>query len=253
MAKPPTITQRMETFPPSSPLPRSTAAALGVALLFLAPPAMAGEIYKWRDADGRIHYQDKPPPDGVSSKPLNLPDTPSRQSANVDIQIEPATIQRYEVRGFSLDRLDTSIRENSPVVDEQGKAWGGQCRWNITWKFRHDQTPQRCAIATFSLRLSSVIDLPGWVNRSEAPKDVQTRWDRYERALRRHEDGHRDNGVAATYELARQLRALKPQPDCDSLNREISRIGERIVEEYRKRDRKFDDDTNHGRTQGVSF
>ncbi|MBS4095743.1 MAG: DUF922 domain-containing protein [Sulfuricella sp.] len=242
----------MDIHLPLCPTPLS-AAARCLLLLSVALPVGAGEIYKWRDADGRIHYQDTPPPEGAAAKPVNLPDTPSRKWANVDIQIEPPTIRRYEVRGFTLNQLSEFVAKNSPLLDEQGKAWGGRCRWDITWKFRYDQSPQRCAIASFSLRLANVIYMPGWVNRSAAPKEVQTTWDRYERALRRHEDGHRDNGVAATYEMANRVRAIIPQADCDSLNREIALVGARVTEEYRARDKKFDADTDHGRTQGVKF
>lgn len=40
-----------------------TAAALAGTLPF-APVAAAGEIYRWVDDDGSVHYSDNPPPDG---------------------------------------------------------------------------------------------------------------------------------------------------------------------------------------------
>lgn len=37
---------------------------LGVALLVLALPVAAGELYQWKDANGVTHYSDSPPPGG---------------------------------------------------------------------------------------------------------------------------------------------------------------------------------------------
>jgi glutaredoxin len=35
---------------------------LGAALLCGAGAALAGQLYKWTDADGKVHYTDQPPP-----------------------------------------------------------------------------------------------------------------------------------------------------------------------------------------------
>ena len=41
-------------------LPVALSLLLGVGL------ATAGDIYRWTDADGRVHYGDQPPPQGTS-------------------------------------------------------------------------------------------------------------------------------------------------------------------------------------------
>jgi len=38
----------------------------------LAGAAVAGQIYKWKDADGKIHYSDAPPPAGAKVTPLSM-------------------------------------------------------------------------------------------------------------------------------------------------------------------------------------
>lgn len=240
----------MKTFPSLHLAPARL--ALLCTFLLAGSAAAAGGIYKWRDADGRIHFQDTPPPDGVAAKPLNVPDA-AKKWANVEIQILPTTYRKYEVRGFSTDELTASLLAKTPIVDEQNHAWGGQCRWNIKWEFRYDKAAQRCAIASFNLRLISVIDVPTWVNRSAAPLLVQQAWDRYDRALRRHEEAHRNTGVAAIYEMARQIRAIGSYPDCAMLDQQISLVGNQVDADFRAKDKKFDDDTDHGRTQGVHY
>ncbi|MCE7893648.1 MAG: DUF4124 domain-containing protein, partial [Sorangiineae bacterium PRO1] len=34
-------------------------------VLMLALPAFAGQVYKWTDAKGTVHYSDAPPPQGA--------------------------------------------------------------------------------------------------------------------------------------------------------------------------------------------
>lgn len=42
----------------------------------LAGTAVAGAVYKWKDADGRIIYSDTPPPAGASSLPIRASEQP---------------------------------------------------------------------------------------------------------------------------------------------------------------------------------
>jgi glutaredoxin len=45
---------------------RTTAGLIGLALLVMAAAAAAqGQVYKWKDAKGQIHYGDTPPPQGA--------------------------------------------------------------------------------------------------------------------------------------------------------------------------------------------
>ncbi len=49
---------------------------LGLTILAGAAPA---EIYKWVDAQGKVHYSDSPPP-GDAANPVELPPQPSEES-----------------------------------------------------------------------------------------------------------------------------------------------------------------------------
>ena len=60
--------------PPHSarPLPRIGAMALAFAL---ALPAVAGELYQWKDANGVTHYSDSPPPAGADYENRTIHDS----------------------------------------------------------------------------------------------------------------------------------------------------------------------------------
>ena len=45
--------------------------SMGLALCLLTGSALAGSVYKWKDADGNVHYGDQQP-QGLSSQRLNI-------------------------------------------------------------------------------------------------------------------------------------------------------------------------------------
>jgi len=50
-----------------------------VLALAVTSAVAAPEIYKWVDADGNVHYGDRPPATGVDSRTLSLPPAPARE------------------------------------------------------------------------------------------------------------------------------------------------------------------------------
>jgi hypothetical protein len=50
---------------------------VGLALLLLALPVLAGKVYQWKDAKGVTHYSDAPPPGQQSVQNRQLKDGPA--------------------------------------------------------------------------------------------------------------------------------------------------------------------------------
>jgi hypothetical protein len=50
-------------------------------------PAVAADVYRWVDREGKVHYSDTPPPGESSARPINLPN--ARPPGPADIYIEP--------------------------------------------------------------------------------------------------------------------------------------------------------------------
>jgi Domain of unknown function (DUF4124) len=56
--------------------------SIAILALCVALPAF-GQMYKWKDADGKWQYSDKPPPSTVKSEKLNVPaNAPSAPAAS---------------------------------------------------------------------------------------------------------------------------------------------------------------------------
>ncbi|MYM25873.1 DUF4124 domain-containing protein [Duganella sp. FT135W] len=72
-------------------------------LLMLALPAHA-QMYKWTDANGRVHYSDRPQ-DGVAAKPLQVENAPAAASPSDDNWREREKISRQNrVRQAQAER-----------------------------------------------------------------------------------------------------------------------------------------------------
>jgi hypothetical protein len=65
-----------------------------VAALLLPLCAGAGQLYKWVDADGKVHYSDQPPPQGSAKQQKSMPTpraaAPSPASPPTDPAAAPA-------------------------------------------------------------------------------------------------------------------------------------------------------------------
>jgi predicted secreted Zn-dependent protease len=212
--------------------------------------AAAGEVHRWKDADGRVHYGDKPPA-GVAAKPVAVPSAGPATKPNPEVTVEESVIRHYDVAGGTTAELSMAARRSGPVSPVSGSRVWGACTWKITWNYATGGGAGKCGLEKFSIRLSAILDLPRWTNRDAASADLRAEWDRFAAALRQHEDGHKDNGVRAANDLAGRLRALPPEKDCAALDARIRAVGERVIAEHRLADQAYDRSTGHGATQGA--
>jgi predicted secreted Zn-dependent protease len=212
--------------------------ALAAAAL---PLAAAAQVYKWVDSQGRTQYGDRPP-EATKAEPVKVesPVAGAVGLAEADVEVVPTLFVWFPVAGLTLRDLYASKEANAPFNDiVEARVWG-QTGWWLRWKFAHDQAGGGCRIGTFTVSVHSRQWLPKWTQYAIAPASLRERWDTFLKGLRVHEDGHKANGIKAGNDLARRLRGMKPYPDCESLNQEIVRIGERITSEYALVDRAFD-------------
>lgn len=69
-----------------------------LCLASLALPAAASELYKWTDEKGRVHYSDKPPPEGVKAESRDLPEEADSDPAKSPKPVPPPSAQCLQAR-----------------------------------------------------------------------------------------------------------------------------------------------------------
>jgi predicted secreted Zn-dependent protease len=222
-----------------------------VLVFLLLADVCTAQVFKWTDADGRVHYGDKPP-DEAKAKSVGISGGGAAQSAERDVEVEETVMQYYDVEGSSADELHRAIKAYGPVSFD-GNRYYATCKWKIRWKAKYKTEGGRCSIGDLHLTVAAAITFPRWSNSSAGTAGLREKWEQMAKALRNHEDGHKDNGVRGANDLARRLRSLPAQPDCRTLEQEINANYERMLKVHRELDVAYDRATNHGENQGVSL
>lgn len=107
-----------------------------------------------------------------------------------------------------------------------------------------------CRMRSADVRATIVVSMPRWKVPPDAPPELVEAWNRMLRALSVHEAGHVEHAVVAEREIRRELMALTA-PSCSVMELRSRQVAQRLLEEHRMRDRRYDERTRHGRTQGA--
>jgi predicted secreted Zn-dependent protease len=215
---------------------------LGGLLLALACSASsqfaAGQVYKWTDESGRVHYGPRPPP---AVKATSLNHQPSRAAApEANVVIEESAVKHYPVRGRTPLELHMSMMQNGPFNLIVNKRVYAEIEWRYKWNFDYAREPGKCRIGKFTVTLVTTITMPQWQDEANAPAGTRALWPTVVSKIRRHEDGHKAIGVEGANVLARRLGALPAYDDCQALGAAIRGVGERVVGEYAIAQNAFD-------------
>jgi predicted secreted Zn-dependent protease len=95
------------------------------------------------------------------------------------------------------------------------------------------------------------VTLPEWPGDDVTP-EVAERWSTFMAALSQHEAGHVANATASARAVERVLRSATAT-SCAVMRAQIGREANDVIEDYKRRDREYDERTRHGATQGVAF
>jgi len=154
--------------------------------------------------------------------------------------VEESEIQHYPVYGATPYELHRSMVTNGPFNEIVQQRVYAEIHWRLKWKFDYSWEARKCRIDKFQIMLLSTITMPQWMDASAASAGLRSQWQRVVGKIRKHEDGHKANGIQAANFLARRLKSLPVYDDCQALTRDINREGERITAEYYLVDRAFD-------------
>ncbi len=89
------------------------AVACALALVALAGPAAAAEMYKWVDANGRVVYSDQPPPANVKSEVVRPPPPPANPNAARELADKEVAIQQRDKKRAEEAKAADAVRQAS--------------------------------------------------------------------------------------------------------------------------------------------
>ena len=83
--------------------------------------------------------------------------------------------------------------------------------------------------------------------------DIRSSFDKYYKALLKHEKEHKNSGLYAARDIEKEILSLGAFNNCQKLEKIANNKGKNIIEKYNKRDKDYDQRTDHGRTEGVNI
>ena len=156
--------------------------------------------------------------------------------------------QFYDLQVASGQSLSRAIDQASPIR-QNGQIYHAYTSWQVQWNYWwREQRDGRCQIDLTRTQLHATITLP---RLSGGDAQQRQRFTQYLSALREHELGHYRIGQAAAAEIDAALLQTPEHPSCAELQRQANQRANAILQRHIERERRYDRDTGHGRTQGA--
>ena len=155
----------------------------------------------------------------------------------------------YGVTGSTLREIRQSLDRSRPHVGST--QHDGMTVWSIDWNLSVFRRGNTCRLRSFAIRTKAAITLPFWAMPTNAPADLTKAWGDYSAALGEHELGHVKFAKAAATEIRHRVRTIGPRTDCEALTKEINELAGGILQDYRQKEKEYDERTRHGAAQGA--
>jgi len=143
---------------------------------------------------------------------------------------------KYRLAGKDLE----SVTKELGGRDEWGKFDG-----TLGLKWRGDAQGNATRV---KLSPTYTITLPTWPLYRKQPQSCKDAWDTMLRALKKHEDGHKQIFTHGVDDLVRKLEALQA-----AKGSEVETLLDRAGKDIQAKHDQFDRETDHGRSRGVEL
>ncbi|XOV78372.1 MAG: DUF922 domain-containing protein [Aestuariibacter sp.] len=155
----------------------------------------------------------------------------------------------YFVRPSQGQTLQEAVYNSSPI-SRDGKVYYGQTQWTVSPTFRYMTRGNLCYLSDIEIQLKVKFMLPK-LHLDHPEPDIESRFERFYRALQVHEIGHQALGQEAAQTIADKLDNMVPHYDCEQLaNIAKSHVAE-TIKHYKQRNSDYDQETQFGKTQGA--
>jgi predicted secreted Zn-dependent protease len=169
---------------------------------------------------------------------------------NVEAAVEvEETLEHYDIAGSKAGQLKRAMKRLGPR--QGGRRYLAYTQWELTWAYTFEEVDAGCRFATFDVRAAITMTLPRWTTAAGASPGLRERWERFLVALEAHERGHARIGAEAARSIDAAVADLGTSATCHQLEREAEATAREKVERYRDRERRYDEETNHGRKHGA--
>ena len=158
----------------------------------------------------------------------------------------------YRISGSTVDELRTQMNRQG-YTDASGHHWDAYTDWHVSWSYPYSVADEKCTTGPIESSVAITFTFPVWNAPAGTLPEIVDKWDDYMASLEVHENGHKEIAIAAAHEVVDTLEALPAYPSCNDLEQAADGAARNVFQQYRKQEEIYDQTTDHGATQGVSF
>ncbi len=157
----------------------------------------------------------------------------------------------YRFGGTNHFQMRAAMIEARPWKATQ--SYDALTKWDVHSHYRIRRDGDLLKTDAVDVKTTVVITLPWWVPGKPVPRELVDRWNKCVIGLNCHEQGHLVLAEAAGAEVRKRLLELLPCQSPQELNAAANHAIDETIAMYRERERKYDEVTKHGFTQGAVF
>jgi predicted secreted Zn-dependent protease len=164
-------------------------------------------------------------------------------------QVSESLVYTYYTANADTSRSLLSVLNKASPIKINNRTFHGLTKWYVKWNYHWFEQPNgRCKITTVTTKYTSSIQLPELVGANSAQEQT---FNNYLTALRTHELGHYDIGKQAADVIDSGIASLPEMSSCKELETAANDLGYQTLDEYKAKEKQYDADTGHGKTQGA--
>jgi len=150
------------------------------------------------------------------------------------------SISYFDIKGRTADELDAALNQRGPLAMGSSSHHPGATKIRFGGNATYSEANGRCYISDVKVTVDTEIILPRWRDRRNADKQLSMIWDTLAADIRRHEDRHVEIARQHARQMERQILALRPAADCDTLQEKANEVTERETERHDADQARFD-------------
>lgn len=152
------------------------------------------------------------------------------------------TTNYFWVAGDTMRQIRESLRVSRPFKE----PFDALTSWDIRWNFKLANEGGSCRAVSFTTKTTIAIFLPKWRIPANPLPETVSAWTNFFLTLAEHEVGHAKFAIAATEEVQRAGASVSGPSDCGKLRADVNAAAQAVVNDYRRREREYDQRTQHG-------
>lgn len=177
-------------------------------------------------------------------------DTEKQKKVFVPVKDEIAeniTTNYYDISGFTVSELNSQMQTLGPEMTSNERVYAitnNAINWTLP-----TETDDGCSEIEAELIVEYI--MPRWINYSEATLEMQQKWDYFYSLLLQHELEHGKIARQEAEKFLVEIKNLKNYTSCHDFDDKVYPIQEKYLLEMAQKQENYDNETNHGATEGV--